>query len=275
LALLLGAAAVMLALSCRADNQFYRDLSRVLTMESPRQGPQGVCLALLDFSSRIPPVTALPGRKAPGWVRLYYRIFPFKPDPRTVLRYGTDYRGPCGSRSRVLAALLEAQGIPARLTSLHDPHRRALHTVVEADCGSGWAVLDPTYNLSFPDEEGKLLSAEKLKEREDLFLRITTGKKGTAVPYHTFYPQERYTYQDVYPFNWEAVPGVFPAIRSLLSLFIQGEKLDRCIAWPDSYRRPKQFTAGILGAFSLVFLLFWLLRRTGRSSGVRNPDAEP
>lgn len=256
-ALLLGLAAASLAFSYRADNRFFRELSQTILLDAAAEDRRDVCLALLDFSSGIAPVTTPPDRDIPVWAGLYYRFFPFKPDPRTVLRYGTDSRGPCGSRSRVLAALLESQEIPVRLTALHGPQREALHTVVEADCGDGWSVLDPTYNLSFPDEQQRLLSAEQVRGREDVFQRATKGARGTAVPYHSSYPREEYNYRDVYPFNWEAVPGVLPAIRSLLALGFPEKDLDRLVAWPPSYRRPKRFLAEILAGLALLCLTAW------------------
>jgi len=264
LSLLFAAVAAASYLSYREDNRFFRALSGVVLHDVPAPDRQEVCRRLLDFSSRIPPLAGESARSLPTGVRLYYRFGPFKPDPRSVLRYGTDPRGPCGSRSRVLAALLFSIDVPVRLTSLHWKGE-ALHTVVEADCGAGWAVLDPTYDLYFQDEAGNLASASWVRDHPGVFLKAVRERRGTAVPYHAVYPSDTYVYDDVYPFNWDAVPLLLPALRWVLGSLLPDGEADRAVCWPESYRRPKLFTAWITAGLSLAFLgLRWLVGRRPR-----------
>ena len=155
LALFFALVALMYSLTYREDNRFFRELAGVVLEDVPEMNSMEACMKLLDFSSGIPPLTGSP----PIWVRLAYRFGPFKPDPRTVLRYGTDPRGPCGSRSRVLAALLEARDVPVRLTSLHHDGR-AVHTEVEAVSGqTGVPVLvDPDHGVEGMPESDDIVA---------------------------------------------------------------------------------------------------------------------
>ena len=239
--------------SYQVDNRFFSSLAEISLEGTPVHNKQNLCLQLLDFSSKIPISTCLPASQIPSWVRLYYKFSPFKPDPRSVVRYGTDHRGPCGSRSRVLAALLESQEIPVRLTALH-AEGEAVHTIVEAKCGPKWVVLDPTYNLFFLDRNGGLMSVEEIQKKPDLFRETAKDKRGTGVCFPSYYPIDDYTYEDVYPFNWNAFGHVLPMIKGTLDKVIPMEENKSLFHWPYSYRRPKLFLAQI--AFGLgLFLL--------------------
>lgn len=269
--LLLLCTAVLAYASYRADNRFFRNLGDLVLAGSPAGGPEA-CLKLLAFSSSISVASTLPGGKLTTGVQLYYRLSPLKPDPRTVLRHGTDPRGPCGSRSRVLAALLRSQGIPARLTALH-AEGKAVHTIVEARCGGEWVPLDPTYNLYFEDDKGALLSVSRVREDPVVFRRAVAGRQSTHVPYRADYPADEYTYDDVYPFNWEAVPVLLPIVERVLGRLVAPDRLHRLVRWPDAYHRPKLFLAqAAIGAWALLFILrLYLVRRTTRRGHVSLP----
>jgi len=257
--LAMGTAAVSYT-SYRADNRFFSHLGEVVLQDGTVRNGKEACLRFLDFSSNIPVLAEPPGQRVPWWVFLYYRLNPFKPDPRSVLQYGTDTRGPCGSRSRVLAALLEARDIPVRLTSLHS-QGEAVHTIAEAKCEAAWAVLDPTYNLFFQDSNGGLMSAADVRDRPELFRKATEKKRGTAVCSHHFYP-ETYTYDDVYPFNWDAVPFLLPGLKAVLDKALPDHRIQGLFRYPSSYRRPKLFVAKLaLAAAFFFFLLSLLVRR--------------
>lgn len=252
------AISVLSFIAYKADNQFFFHLSEVVLQDAAVQNKQNLCLQLLDFSSQIPAVSFPPCLNRPWWIQLYYRFSPFKPDPRSVVRYGTDIRGPCGSRSRVLAALLESQEIPVRLTSLHF-QGEAVHTIVEAKCGTKWVILDPTYNLFFQDPRGYLMAADEIVEQPKIFKKTTKDKRGTGVPFHSYYPTNIYTYEDVYPFNWDAVSYVLPLLKGILDkIFPEGE-YQSLFHWPHSYRRPKLLVTQITFGFSIFFLMLRFL----------------
>jgi len=239
--------------SYQKDCRFFASLADILLENNHEGGGQKICLPLLAFSSGIPPLCSPPYRQVPLWVHLYYRLSPLKPDPFHVLRFGTDCRGPCGSRSRVLAALLESRDIPVRLTALH-VGERAVHTVVEAKCSQKWVILDPTYNLFFRSMSGELMSKEEIKAHPEIFWKTADKKQGTGVPYHTEYPTDTYTFEEVYPFNWEAIPFLLPLLKKCLNTFFAHNSLSQWFHWPESYRRPKLFTAKTTLFFSLFFI---------------------
>jgi hypothetical protein len=102
------------------------------------------------------------------------------------------------------------------------------------------------------------MSAGEIGSHPDIYLNAVSGKKGTGVPYHHEYPVAEYTYEDVYPFNWNAVPFVLPALKRALEPILSEDTLKDRIQWPSSYRRPKL----LLAKTGFGFTLFLILLRT-------------
>ena len=183
-------------------------------------------------------------------VRLYYLLNPMHPSAGDVLRWGVDYRGPCGSSSRVVVAMLKSRGIPARPLLLLDEHGESIHTVVEAHVEGRWVVGDPSMGVVYHDAAGRLLTRDQLAEDTALFL--------SNVAAHAEYPAA-YRYDSVTRFNWRKIPVVLPAIRALLVATI-GERRVESIVRPVIWMHPKLVYGLII--LALASLCAWLALRS-------------
>lgn len=91
----------------------------------------------------------------------YFLLKSLGATPLQILEGGGD----CADKSRLMAAILEEKGIDATLVMLK-PCKSCMwsHTVVEARKGENFRmVVDPVYNLSFPDGIGGYFGVEDLR----------------------------------------------------------------------------------------------------------------
>jgi hypothetical protein len=201
----------------------------------------------------------------PAWVRWYYRWNPLHPGPADVLRWGSDYRGPCGSYSNVVSALLGSHGIPNRLLLIRDDDGAVLHTVVEARIGGRWVVADPSFGIVYRNREGRLATAAELAADTALFRAQTRDVPG-------YRPE--YDYDSVTLMNWRKIPVVMPALKALLDATIGRERADQ-IAKPVIWVHPRA-TLGSLclaaGALLMLGALWSTVRRSGWTPNAPSPD---
>jgi hypothetical protein len=122
-------------------------------------------------------------------------------------------RGACGSYSQVLARILKTYHIPVRIAQMKAGGYFGAHNVVEAEIGSNWVVLDPTYNLCFHRPDSKLANFN------DVHGDWSYYSKQVPSDYNPIY-----RYEDVRYTNWSKIPIISPAARSLLSLIIGRER---------------------------------------------------
>lgn len=176
----------------------------------------------------------------PPLVRFYYKYNPFHPSAQDVVLHGCDYRGGCGSSSRVVMALLDASGIESRSLILRDSAGRRVHAVVNAKIAGRWAVADPLYGLVFTRPSGEIVTAEELRKDQALFLANTERNPS--------YPSAVFTYDNYALMNWEKIPVILPAIRWALSRTI-GEERTASISRPKIWMYP-------LPAFAILFTMF-------------------
>lgn len=97
-----------------------------------------------------------------GLVRFYYRFNPLHPGPGDVVRWGSHHRGPCGSHSRVVIAMLESRGVPSRVRLLLDESGKSIHTVVECLADGRWVIGDAAFGIAFRQRDGRPATAEYL-----------------------------------------------------------------------------------------------------------------
>lgn len=194
---------------------------------------------------------------SPWPVRLYYRLSPLHPGPGDVLRWGTDYRGPCGSLSRVVKAMLKATGARVRLRLLLDESGASVHTVVEVLDDGRWIVADPTYGIVYHLRDGRGATAADLGDDPALF----HAHVDTIPGYSRYFDYDAHTL-----LNWEKVPILLPAIRDALTGVLGAERVAE-IKRPSLWMWPRLF-------YSLGFLFLavvgwlgrlWLVRRDSRS----------
>lgn len=122
-------------------------------------------------------------------------------------------RGACGSYSQVLARILKTYHIPVRIAQMKAGGYFGAHNIVEAEVGSNWVVLDPTFNLCFHRPDSKLASFH------DVHSDWSYYAKQVPSDYNPIY-----RYEDVRYTNWSKIPIVSPAAKKLVSLFIGRER---------------------------------------------------
>ncbi len=191
----------------------------------------------------------------PWPVRLYYRFNPLHPGPADVLRWGSDYRGACGSHTRVVVALLEQRGVPCHPLLLLDAGGRSIHTVVEARIDGRWVVADALYGIVYQRRDGSLASAQDLAADTALFHAQTRDARDY---------DPRYDYDSVTLINWRKVPVIMPAVRSLLVHAI-GEESVRELRRPRVWMRPRLFYGSVSLALAGVCLFIGAIAANGRA----------
>jgi hypothetical protein len=176
-------------------------------------------------------------------VRLYYKYNPLHPSARDVVKYGCDYRGGCGSSSRVVIALLDAEGIPSRSMIILDDKGRRVHAVANAWIDGRWAVADPLYGIVYLRADSTVATAEDLRADRKLFL--------ANVAHNPAYPTELYDYDNYALFNWNKIPVVLPAIRSAL-VRTMGEERTDVITRPKLWMYPLPAFAAAFSVLAVV-----------------------
>jgi len=196
----------------------------------------------------------------PPLVRAYYDLNPLHPGAGDVIRWGSDYRGPCGSHSAVLVAMLKTYRIDARPLFLLDDHGRSIHTVVEAHIGNRWVVADPSFDVVYRRRDGTFASKEDLSADPALF----RANVATVANYPSLYDYDSWTL-----LNWEKIPVVLPAVRSA-AVHLLGEDRVRNISRPAIWMMPRRFYASVFALCSLVCAVTaWIMGRRHSSDRSR------
>jgi hypothetical protein len=197
----------------------------------------------------------------PPLVRLYYDVNPLHPGAGDVIRWGSEYRGPCGSHSAVLVAMLKTHRMEARPLFLVDDRGRSVHTVVEARIGGRWVVGDPSYDVVYHRRDGMLAGKEELAADRALFRANVAGVAG----YPGLYDYDAWTL-----LNWEKLPVVLPAIRAT-AVRAFGEDRVRELTRPAIWMMPRRFYSSVFGLCSLACAcIAWTLGRRRRSGSDRS-----
>lgn len=115
-------------------------------------------------------------------------------EPADLLSYVNSGGGAlCSGMAVLFLNALSAVDVPARIVSLQ---RNAFdgndsHVTVEVRMNGKWVVMDPTFNLSFADTHGELLSAQ------DIHVALLAGTSQNITPIHYavgIYPARLETY---------------------------------------------------------------------------------
>jgi len=183
----------------------------------------------------------LPTRRNPavfGWERL-------RATPVQVLERGGD----CADKSRLLSAMLRELDIPATMAMLFDPDSGLpTHTVVEARLSNKVSmILDPSFELYFPDSHGRYLGLIELRQDPGaLERRLTELKAANPRPALChFYPATYANYMGASTINWNK--NALTRIAHDMLYRWKGEQLYR-MARPVPLEEPKLF-------FSLAALM--------------------
>ncbi len=255
-ALLAAVAVVCFVSHYRSDRLVERtvqrvDAGRTLTDEQR-------FLAYIDFASHEIPAPGLDGLPN-ALVRSWYRFNPMHPGPADVLRWGSDYRGPCGSRSRVVVAMLQRRHVRSRLLLLLDDQGRSIHTVVEAWIKGRWAVADPTFGIVYKHPDGSYATALEL-QRDSTLLHAHTS----PLPE---YPAA-YDYLSMSHVNWHKIPVLMPTLERVLVAMLGSDRVKEIAEPTVLWGRPRA-VYGLLSTVMALVLVAIAAALTNRHGRVR------
>ena len=136
-------------------------------------------------------------------------------DIRPVSYDFTTGQGACGSSSMVLGRLLLSMQYELRFAQMRVDGVSGGHNVLEVKIHDRWVVVDPLYDLYFVRPDGRMASFEDLH--------------GNWAWYSRQVPQgynPRYRYEGVVHTNWNKIPVIMPALKSILDVVIGRERAD-------------------------------------------------
>ncbi len=196
-------------------------------------------------------------------VRLYYKLSPMHPGPGDVLRWGCDYRGGCGSHTRVVVAMLQASGIASRPLLLLDPGGTPIHTVVQARIGDRWVVADPSFGIVYHRRDGRLATAQEIAADTAWFHAQTAHAEGY---------NPAYDYDHVTAMNWRKVPVILPAIHDV-SVALLGAGPVNDFARPAIWMWPRAILAAAFATLAALAgaAAWWSRRAAERASRAGRP----
>jgi hypothetical protein len=123
--------------------------------------------------------------------------------------------GACGSNSYILSRLLNELKITNRIGQMKVGNLYSGHVVVEAKTSKGWVVLDGSYDLYFKKAGGQLASFKDVQHNWSFYR--------TQVPSDY---KHQYKYEGVRYTNWDKIPVVTPALKSILMLVVGKEAVN-------------------------------------------------
>lgn len=123
--------------------------------------------------------------------------------------------GACGSYVTVLSRILKSNNIHVRIGQMKINGYYGGHMIVEARVDGRWVVLDPTYSLYFLNADSSWASFKQLQSNWNYYK--------SQVP--TNYNMD-YSFEDIRYTNWNKIPVVTPAIKSILNVLLGKETAD-------------------------------------------------
>lgn len=171
--------------------------------------------------------------------------------------------GACASYAAVLARILKADDMQVRIGQMKVNGQYGGHMFVETKTEKGWVVLDPMFNLTFKKADGSLAQFKDLQQNWDTY-------KSQVPPLY----KPEYSFRDVRYTNWNKIPVLSPAIKSMLDFFIGKEKANLISIRPYMLRNYNKL-AWITGSVLLVSLLQTAKIYTGKKKSIHPLIAEP
>ena len=127
--------------------------------------PLARLLALVRWCNRIPHDYPRAEKSTAAGFYGTFDDFSWGGDEETVVKKGSPWPQEI---ARVLSSMLPLAGIPARLVFLYRAAPPAMHTVVEAWVGGGWAVCDASANRCYSWPHHGYASANDLQQQPRL-----------------------------------------------------------------------------------------------------------
>jgi hypothetical protein len=244
------ASALFAGLHDRYENRFFETLSgKVVKGSGPIPDDSifvrslKICHTLLAARSVI-----FAGSTGSSWIDKY--VHPISTDLITA-------ENACGSYSFVLVRILQELNYKVRVVQMRGATGLTCHILVEVESTRGWVVLDPLYDLYFIKPDGHLASFEDVS--------------GNWAYYRSQVPPQydtRYDYRGVSYTNWGKIPVLMPALKRVLSIFMNDKYLRHFslrIYFLRKYRILK-YIAWILFSFSFAGLIVRIIRDKRRPS---------
>jgi len=176
--------------------------------------------------------------------------------PIQILEFGGD----CADKSRLLMAMLSEINIPSTLAMLYPcPDCPPGHTVVEAKYEKGWMVLDPVFDIDFPDGKGGFYGLTLLRQNHKLLvtrIQQLCDKRGKGDKIER-YDVMRTKYLYARTVNWNK-NVITQCIASILSWFYDDPFLIRRPRFLDD---PKLAIVLICIANSIFFIVLYTVIR--------------
>ncbi len=151
----------------------------------------------------------------------------------------------CGSATNAFVNLASSSGLPARRLILLDKNLEATHLVAEVQFRERWVVVDPSFRAILSDANGRLLTANDLRNAE-----IFTQAAGKLAGYNP-----SYSYEQTTNLRWARVPLIGKGLQDLMDR--------RFPTWDDSVFLTLLVERESYGAVALALLLvvfFYLTR---------------
>lgn len=120
--------------------------------------------------------------------------------------------GACGSYAYILSRLLNELNIPNRIAQMKVNGEYGGHILVEAQTSRGWVTLDASFDLYFRKANGALASFNDVQNNWNYYR--------SQVPANY---DMRYKYDGVRYTNWNRIPVLMPAVKSIIELAIGRE----------------------------------------------------
>jgi hypothetical protein len=151
----------------------------------------------------------------------------------------------CGSATNAFVNLASSSGLPARRLILLDKNLEATHVVAEVQFRERWVVVAPSFRAILSDANGRLLTANDLRNAE-----ILTQAAGKLAGYNP-----SYSYEQTTNLRWARVPLIGKGLQDLMDR--------RFPTWDDSVFLTLLVERESYGAVALALLLvvfFYLTR---------------
>jgi hypothetical protein len=199
----------------------------------------------------------------------YFLFRPLGPTPVQILHSGGD----CADKSRLLSAMLGQIGISSALVILY-PCRTCgpIHTVVEAAYEKGRMVVDPIWDIEYPEGDGRYYGVRDLASTtrgRSRLMRLKAESSPTAKI--ASMPPGEATFDYARGLNWDKNAMTRMAAAVLRRMNLEPTFLPR----PRILEDPQRAVWALLLVPAIVFFVMGLAVRSWRRRPVNCPSYTP
>jgi hypothetical protein len=188
--------------------------------------------------------------------------------------YVLEHGGNCRDKTKLLVALLSELDVASSLAMLYPCKQcRPRHTVVFVATRNGWTLVDPVFNITFPDRRGGFHTIEALRAERALLERRLAELRAARGPADKINRYKRATdhYAHMTTINWDKNALTWGVAAMIRAAGAEPWSTSRPLFLDD----PKQFFTLFGFGGALGFCLLALLLRPRCRPEVEDPDAPP